>query len=109
MEYLGLWVTWTNIRLINNKLEAILNMTPPKNKKEVRAFIVIMYYCRYMWAIRLHLLHLSTSLTSNKVKFKWTDVEHKSFDDIKRAVAHNTLLEYPDFNKLFDIHKQNSN
>ena len=57
-----------------------------------------------MWAIKSHLLQPLTSLTSNKVNFKWTDVEHKAFDEIKRTVAHNTLLVYPDFNKLFNIH-----
>ena len=44
-----------------------------------------------------------------KVNFKWTNVEQKAFDDIKRAVAHDTLLAYPDFNKRFDIHTYASN
>ena len=38
------------------------------------------------------------------MKFKWTDVEQKASDEIKRTVAHNTLLAYPDFNKRFYIH-----
>ena len=57
-----------------------------------------------MWAIRSHLLHPLTALTLPKVKFKWTDVEHKAFDEINRIVSHDTLLAYPDFNKRFDIH-----
>ena len=31
-------------------------------------------------------------------------MEQKAFDDIKRTVAHDNLLAYPDFNKHFDIH-----
>ena len=31
-------------------------------------------------------------------------MEQKVFDDIKRAVAHDTLLAYPDVIKRFDIH-----
>ena len=31
-------------------------------------------------------------------------MEQKVFDGIKRAVADNTLLSYPYFNKCFDIH-----
>ena len=42
---------------------------------------------------------------SPEVKFKWTGVENKSFEYIKRAVAHDTLLAYMDFNKRFGIHK----
>ena len=33
MEYLGFWVTQKGIRPINKKIEAIVNMTPPKNEK----------------------------------------------------------------------------
>ena len=40
----------------------------------------------------------------NKVKFKWTDVEQKSLGDIKRAVAHDTIPSYPNFNKHFNVH-----
>ena len=57
-----------------------------------------------MWAKRSHLLHPLTALMSHKVRFKWTDLEQKSFDDIKRAVSQDTLLAYPDYNRQFDIH-----
>ena len=36
-------------------------------------------------------------------------MEQKVFDDIKQAVAHDTLLSYSDFNKYFDIHTDASN
>ena len=35
MEYLGFWVTRNGIRPIKKKVEAIVNMTPQKNKKQV--------------------------------------------------------------------------
>ena len=57
-----------------------------------------------MWDKRSYLLHPVTLLTSNKVNSKCTDVEHKASDDIKCAVAQDTLLAYPDLNKYFDIH-----
>ena len=57
-----------------------------------------------MWAKRSHLLHPLTALTSNKVNFKWNNVEQKYFDNIKCAVVQDTLLAYPDFNECFDIH-----
>ena len=79
-------------------------MTPPKNKKYVRALIGIVNYYRYIWARRSHLLHPLTELTPPKAKFKWIYVVQKAFDDIKHNIAHNTLLLYPDFNKRFDIH-----
>ena len=75
MEYLGFWVTRTGIRTINKKLESIVNMKPPKNTKQVCAFIGIVNYYRDMWAKQSHLLHHLTSLISHKVRFKWTDLE----------------------------------
>ena len=43
------------------------------------------------------------------MKIKWTDVEQKAFDEIKRTVARDTLLAYTDFNKRFKIHMDASN
>ena len=78
-------------------------MKPPKNTKEVREFIGIFNYYRYMWAKRSHLLHPLTALTSHKVKSKLTDKEHKMFDDNQCDVSQDTLLAYPDFNERFII------
>ena len=99
MEYLDLLMTQNRIRPINNKLEAILNMKPPTNTKQVRVFIGLVNYFRDIWASQSHLLQPLTSFTSYTVKFKWTVVEQISFGDIKRAVSYGTLLAYLDFNK----------
>ena len=45
-----------------------------------------------------------TRLSSNKVKFQWTDVEQTAFDKIKSIVGREVLLSYPDFSKPFHIH-----
>ena len=42
-----------------------------------------------------------THITSSKVKFKWTKIEQDDFEEIKRTVARDSLLAYPDFNKEF--------
>ena len=78
-------------------------MTPPRNIKQVHAFVVLVKYYRDIWARRLNLIRPLTALTSTKVTFKWTDVEQKAFDKIKQIVSRDTLLIYPDFNKRFDI------
>ena len=83
-------------------------MMPSNITQQVRAFIGLVNYYRDMWARRPHLINLLTVLMSNKVNFKCTGMEHKSFYDIKHAVAQNTLLAYPDFNKRFDIHTDSS-
>ena len=109
MKYLGFWVTRTGIRPINKKVEAILNMTPPKNTKQVHVYIGVINYYIDMWDRRSHILHPLTALTSPKVKCKWTDVEQRVFDEIKRTINHNTLLAYPYFHKRSNVHMDSSN
>ena len=72
-------------------------------------FIGIVHYYRDILARWSHLLHPLASLKSNKMNFKCTGVEQKSFGDIKRYVSQEKLLVYPDFNKHFDIHIDASN
>ena len=74
-------MTWTGIRPINNKVEAIENMAPPKHQKQVHSFMGLIKYYREIWAKRSHLLQPLTALTSKKVKFKRKIFEHKSFNE----------------------------
>ena len=98
MEYLGFCVTRTGIRLVNKKLESIVNMTPPINQKQVRSFTGLVKYYGDMWEKWSHLLQPLNALTSKKVKFKWTPVEQNAFDEIKGIVTHDALLIYTDLN-----------
>ena len=74
MEYLGFWVTRNGIQPINKKVEAIENITPPINTKNMRAFIGLVNYYRDMWPRRSHLLQPLTVLVPYEVRFKYTDV-----------------------------------
>ena len=47
-------------------------------------------------------------MTSSKVKLKWTKIEQDSFNKIKRIVARDTLLNYPEFNETFKVHNNAS-
>jgi hypothetical protein len=53
---------------------------------------------------RSEILTSLTALTSEKAKWKWNDVEQKAFDTMKRLMAGETILAYPDFDQLFEIH-----
>ncbi|CAJ1959785.1 unnamed protein product [Cylindrotheca closterium] len=52
-----------------------------------------------MWIRRSHIL-----APLNGVKWHWGQVEQQAFNNIKRVMAKETLLHYPDFNKPFEIH-----
>ena len=57
-----------------------------------------------MWPRRSEILAPLTALTSSKVKWKWEEEHDKAFREIKKVMARETLLAFPDFNKRFTIH-----
>ena len=85
-------------------VEAFLNIAPPTTRKELRRFIgLINYYCN-MWIHCSDTLAPLTALTSRNVPWRWTEVEQKAFDAMKRIINRKTLSSYPDFTAPFDIH-----
>ena len=75
MRYLGLLVTHNGTRPINKNLDAIVKMTPPKKKQQVRSFLGLVKYYREMWSRQSRLLHLLNTHMSDKVMFKETNVD----------------------------------
>ena len=67
-------------------------------------------FYRDLWKKRAHHLAPVMELTQNKKKgpITWTEEANKSFEDIKKIVAEDAMLHYPDFNKPFDIHTDSS-
>ena len=58
-----------------------------------------------MWQRRSHIVAPLTDLVGKgKKKIDWTEIHQKSFDEMKKVMAKETILNYPDFNKVFEIH-----
>ena len=53
-----------------------------------------------MWSRHSHTLYSRNILPTNRLKFKCEDVEYKVLEYTKSIVDCNTLLAYPDFNKI---------
>ena len=104
VEYLGYVINREGIQPMAKKINAIQSMAAPRSKKELRRFIGIVNYYRDMWQHRSHILAPLARLTSKDVKWNWTEVAQKAFDQMKQVISKRTLLTYPDFNKPFEIH-----
>ena len=104
LEYLGFKITREGIMPLPSKVEAIKNIAAPTTKKQLRSFIGLINYYRDMWKHRSGILTPLSSMTSKQAKWNWDDKCQKAFDTIKKLVARNTLLSYPNFNETFDIH-----
>ncbi len=104
LEYLGYWISRDGIKPLPKKVEAIMRIAEPKNRKELRSFIGIINYYRDMWVRRSHVLAPLAALTSKKVKWNWGPQQSKAFAAAKKIIAREVLLAYPDFTKKFTIH-----
>jgi hypothetical protein len=57
-----------------------------------------------MWPKRSEILAPLSTLTSNTKPFVWKDEHQKAFEEIKKIIVRETLLSFPDFTKVFEIH-----
>ena len=104
LEYLGYWVTRQGIQPLPKKIDAMQQIAPPKNRRQLRRFLGMVNYYRDMWVRRSEVLAPLASLSSDKTPWKWTPTCEKSFQTIKRILSKEVLLSYPDFSIPFEIH-----
>ena len=71
LEYLGYHLTRKGIQPQPKKVEAILRLSPPKNKRQLRHFLGLVNYYRDMWKRHSHVLAPLSALVSDEAKFIW--------------------------------------
>jgi hypothetical protein len=82
----------------------MLRIKARTTKCQLRQFIGMINYYRDMWVRQSEVLAPLTKLCSKTVKFQWTEMEQKAFEQAKRIICKEVLLSYPDFNEPFEIH-----
>ncbi len=116
-EYLGYITTREWIKPQPKKVQAILALNLPNNIKELGHFLGMVQYYPDMWARRSEILAPLTDLVGdcgetkttrmNKTKKKpwqWDLIHQQAFDNVKAAIAKETVLAYLDFLKPFEIY-----
>ncbi len=96
-------------------MQAILALNPPNNVKELRHFLGMVQYYRDMWARCSEMLAPLTDLVgecgetkttrrykTKKKPWRWDPIHLQAFDNVKAAIAKETVLAYPDFLKSFE-------
>ncbi len=98
-------------------MQGILALNPPNNVKELRHFLGMVEYYWDMWVRRSKMLAPLTDLVGecgetkttrmNKTKkkpWRWDPIHQQAFDNVKAAIAKETVLAYPDFSKPFEMY-----
>jgi hypothetical protein len=117
IEYLGYILTREGIKPQPKKVQTILVLNLPNNVKELRHILGMVQYYWDMWARCSEMLApltdlvgecgetKTTKLNKTKKKFwRWDPIHQLAFDDVKAAIAKETVLAYPDFLKPFKIY-----
>jgi hypothetical protein len=117
VEYLGYILSRSGIKPMPEKVTAILAIMEPNNVKSLRRFLGMVQYYRDIWEKRSDLLAPLTDLVgecgqtketrrkgTKKKPWYWDERHQKAFDAIKKVVAREVLLAYPDYTQPFEIY-----
>ena len=93
VELLGFQLTRTGVRPTAKRIEAILKLAPPKNKRGCRRIIGIVNFIKNHIPGRAGLMRHLTDLTKKDVDFHWGAQENQAFKELRAAV--NNLMSIP--------------
>jgi len=104
VTYLGFIITRDGIKPQPEKIQGILNMTPPKTQKDVRRFVGMINFYRDLYPKRAETLSPLTDLCGHKRKFTWEAQHEQAFQKMKDIIAQDIMLTYPQFDKPFHVY-----
>ncbi|KFV58244.1 hypothetical protein N341_07195, partial [Tyto alba] len=101
VKYLGHYLSKGEKRIDPKRVNGILSLPPPKNKRQVRQLLGLVGYCR-QWIDNY----------SNKVKFlydklsqdgllKWSNEDERSLEQIQHDLINAPVLSLPDLKRPF--------
>ena len=96
---LGHIISKEGIRIDFARIEAFLNISPPRNIKELQYFLgKINFLGRFISNLAKIIRELNNMLKKDSF-FKWTVEAKQSFESIKQALTKTPVLISPDFKK----------
>src|SRR4051812_9823087 len=92
VTYLGHVISKDGIAVTRERIQAILDWTPPKTVKQVRSFLGLASYCRRFVENFSKIARPLTNLLHKGVKFEWTDKCQESFQALKDKLTSPPVL-----------------
>ena len=82
----------------------MIDIKPPKNKKCLRQFIGVVNYYKELFKKQRDILKPLTDMSGKISTFDWDKKIKQGFIEEKTMIAKVSILDFPDFSKLFDLH-----
>jgi ribonuclease HI len=102
-ELLGHIVSAEGVRIDPSRVEALQNLSLPRSKKEVQAFLGKINFLRRFVSNFAELVKHITAMLRKGNEVKWTAEPMESFIQIKKALTDAPVLISPDYSKDFLI------
>ena len=101
--YLGYKIGQGGVRPEDSKIQAILEMSQPRTKKDVRTFVGMTEYYRRFVQDYTTIAEPLTKLTKKKSpeQIHWNDKVELAFQRLKQMLVSAPLMQNPDFTRTF--------
>jgi len=103
-KMLGFLITQRGIKVDPSKIKAILEMPPPRTKKEVRGFLGKMQFIRRFIAKLTLTCEPLFGFLKKRKKFQWDDRCQVAFEQIKQYLQNPLVLSPPELGKLLILY-----
>lgn len=104
IQYLGHVVSREGIQTDPEKVAAILHVSPPKTRKEVRSFLGLLGWYRSFLPLYSEMTAPLTHLLKKGIRWKWGEEQQLAFQKLKEALTKSPILVCPDYSKEFEVH-----
>ncbi|RMC17331.1 hypothetical protein DUI87_05912 [Hirundo rustica rustica] len=102
VKYLGHWLVKGKKKLDPARVAGIIELPPPKTKRQVRQLLGLLGYCRqWIEGYSEKAKFLYEKLTAERIK--WTEQDDKELERLKGALVTAPVLNLPDINKKFQL------
>ena len=109
IKFWGMIFSSEGVKPDPEKIKAITDLEPPKNKEELKSFICMMQSNSDFIPCFSKLVAPLRLLLNSKERFNWNSKHQKTFDKLLQEFRKETLLTYFDINKqtfiFTDAHK----